>query len=124
LAAFGPNGHLRHFRGRIQRVTAADGANPELQVLEHGDTLRLLFSNTGSNDCLITLQPNLYSSTPPSQHALPAGASLTLDWPLAASQHWYDLSLTSSHDPRYLRRLAGHVETGLPSASDPAIGKP
>ena len=34
---------------------------------------------------------------------------------------WYDLSVTSDQDDAFLRRLAGHVETGRPSTSDPAI---
>jgi phospholipase C len=37
------------------------------------------------------------------------------------SNGWYDLAVTSDHDHAFLRRLAGHVETGRPSTSDPAI---
>ena len=33
-----------------------------------------------------------------------------------------DMSVTAAGDPGYLRRLAGHVETGRPSISDPAFG--
>jgi hypothetical protein len=36
---------------------------------------------------------------------------------------WYDVSVTSDANPQYLRRLAGHVETGEPSVSDPALGR-
>ena len=42
---------------------------------------------------------------------------------MAASAHWYDVTLTSDHDKRYARRLAGHVENGQPSTSDPAYGE-
>jgi len=45
-------------------------------------------------------------------------------WVLAASHHWYDLSVTSNDDPTFLRRLAGHVENGRPSISDPAAVAP
>jgi phospholipase C len=34
---------------------------------------------------------------------------------------WYDVSVKISSDSDYLRRFAGHVETGRPSTSDPAI---
>lgn len=34
------------------------------------------------------------------------------------SNDWYDISVTSNKDPRF---VAGHVETGRPSTSDPAI---
>ena len=40
---------------------------------------------------------------------------------LIASGHWYDLSTITSNDARYLRRFAGHVETGAASITDPAI---
>lgn len=123
LAAYGPNGHLRHFRGRLQKATAAGAAQPELQVEVVGDELRLQLHNHGSGACRLTLRANFYSDAPPSTHELAAGARLSLAWPLAASQHWYDLSLTSSHDRRYLRRIAGHVETGRASVSDPALGR-
>jgi phospholipase C len=37
------------------------------------------------------------------------------------SSDWYDVSLVSDQDGTFLRRLAGHVETGRASTSDPAI---
>jgi phospholipase C len=36
---------------------------------------------------------------------------------------WYDLTVTSSSDPAFVRTLAGHVEDGRPSCSDPALGR-
>ena len=36
---------------------------------------------------------------------------------------WYDVTFTSSADTRFIRRLAGHVETGRPSTSDAALGR-
>jgi phospholipase C len=40
-----------------------------------------------------------------------------------AGQGWYDITVTVHGNSSYLRRLAGHVETGKPSISDPALGK-
>jgi len=39
-----------------------------------------------------------------------------------SSYGWYDLGIRVDTDPGFLRRLAGHVENGLDSASDPAFG--
>jgi phospholipase C len=39
------------------------------------------------------------------------------------SEGWYDVTITSSGDPRFLRRLAGHVENGSPSISDPTLAR-
>jgi phospholipase C len=35
---------------------------------------------------------------------------------------WYDVQVTVDTDRTFIRRLAGHVETGRDSASDPALG--
>ena len=124
LSAFGPNGFLRVFQGDLLKASAAGGADPEVQASYDAinDQLVLRFSNNGTGACTLTLRANFYSSAPPRIYALAAGASITDTWPLAASSHWYDLSITSDSDAGYMRRLAGHVETGAPSVSDPAIG--
>jgi phospholipase C len=124
LSAHGPNGFLRIFQGDLLKATAAGGANPEVQVSYDlvNEQLVLRFTNSGTGPCALTLRPNFYSSAPARTYALAAGASITDTWPLAASSHWYDLSVTSNSDSGYLRRLAGHVETGASSISDPAIG--
>ncbi|MET1023037.1 MAG: phospholipase domain-containing protein, partial [Pseudoxanthomonas sp.] len=41
---------------------------------------------------------------------------------LEASDHWYDLQVEVPDTP-FRRRLAGHLETGRPSRSDPALGR-
>lgn len=120
LEVHGPNGWLRHFRGRLGR--AGRRAQPELSVTEQAQSLRIALHNPGSAECVITLRALLYADPGPQTWTLPAGGQVQIDWPLAASDHWYDIAVSSSHDRRWLRRLAGHVETGLPSRSDPAFG--
>jgi phospholipase C len=41
---------------------------------------------------------------------------------LRAAYGWYDLTVTVNTDATFVRRLAGHVETGRSSMSDPALG--
>jgi len=41
---------------------------------------------------------------------------------LAEFYGWYDLIVTVEGDPVFQYRLAGHVETGKDSFSDPALG--
>jgi phospholipase C len=43
-------------------------------------------------------------------------------WPLAKSDHWYDLLVTLAGAPDFVRRVAGKVETGKPGRTDPGIG--
>ena len=49
------------------------------------------------------------------------GAEALDAWPIAAAGHWYDISVAVAAEPAYGRRLAGHIETGRPSRSDPAL---
>ena len=39
----------------------------------------------------------------------------------ARAHGWYDVRIAVDWNPAFGRRLAGHVETGRPSISDPAI---
>ena len=43
-------------------------------------------------------------------------------WSLEASFGWYDFTIEVDSDPTFQQRLAGHVETGHDSVSDPALG--
>ncbi|MBI2381734.1 MAG: phospholipase C, phosphocholine-specific [Gammaproteobacteria bacterium] len=123
LQVHGPNGFLRHFKGDLNKAQAATGANPEVRVSFGNGLLLLALSNTGRAGCQITLKPNLYSTAAPRSYDFPAGASITVEWPIAASQNWFDISLSCSTDTGYLRRIAGHREDGYSSVSDPAIGQ-
>jgi phospholipase C len=53
---------------------------------------------------------------------LDAGAARTLAWPIARQHHWYDIEMESGEAGAYHYRLAGHIETGAASRSDPALG--
>ena len=123
LSVYGPNGFLRGFGGDIG--IAAGGANPEVETNYDaaGTNLILHVTNSGTADCVLTLSPNRYSSATAQTHAVAAGQSIDIVWPLADSAHWYDLRLTSDHDKHFERRLAGHIETGQASTSDPAFSK-
>jgi phospholipase C len=48
--------------------------------------------------------------------------SVTFVAQLHESFGWYDLTLQVETDASFQRQLAGHVETGKPTMTDPAIG--
>jgi phospholipase C len=50
------------------------------------------------------------------------GDDSRLRWSLDASGQWYDFVVTCDADPAFYRRLAGRLETGRHSVSDPAMG--
>jgi phospholipase C len=64
---------------------------------------------------------NSHDQSAPHIYSVASGASAEDHWILTASSGWYDLSVTSVDSAGYLRRFAGHIETGRPSSSEPVI---
>lgn len=120
LSVHGPNGFLRQFKGS----TTATAARPEVRV-EYDLALPgvvLFLSNVGGTQaCTFTIRDNGYGAVA-STHTVAPSATITVTRPLASSFGWYDLSIVASSDNGYLRRVAGHVEAGVPGRTDPLIG--
>ncbi|MEU3991024.1 phospholipase C, phosphocholine-specific [Streptomyces platensis] len=115
LSVYGPNGFLRTFKGNGKKT------GPEVTA-RHDKTagrVELTLTNPGSTDCHLTVT-QAYGG-PTETYPVRAGATVKKSLDLRASKRWYDLSVTSDTDPAFLRRFAGHVETGEPGVSDPAI---
>jgi phospholipase C len=55
-------------------------------------------------------------------HRVSPGELLRVRFELARSSGWYDIALTTDSDPSFAQQLAGHLETGCDSISDPALG--
>ncbi|MEN2471775.1 phosphocholine-specific phospholipase C [Burkholderia sp. GS2Y] len=117
LTVTGPNGFLRRLTS-VGAVTATQSATACYEVTQGDVNFTLL--NNGKSPCLFTLADNRYGVSP-RQVAVAAGQSVDVLWGLAASHGWYDVSVTSSTDAAFLRRFAGHVETGSPGVTDPAM---
>jgi phospholipase C len=132
---FGPNGFVRKFAGNAQPSKTQNShglgqfgnkpALPEVKTqydVANGNVF-LKFSNSGGGIARLTVTDNAYGArTRPV--LVPAGSHLEEVWVLAASHHWYDLTVTSNDDASFSRRFAGHVENGRPSISDPAAVAP
>jgi phospholipase C len=117
LRVHGANGFLRQFQGIAS-------AGPELQARHQralGSISLLLSNQHGRQACHFLINDNAYGAAPV-RHTVAAGQTGTVICKLAASHGWYDLSITTNADPHWLRRLAGHVETGEASRTDPVIG--
>jgi phospholipase C len=119
LSVHGPNGFLRQFKGSTSAV-----ARPEVRVeydLALPGLVIYLSNAGGAQACTFTVTDNGYGVAA-STHTVGPSATVALTWPLAASFGWYDLSIACSSDTLYLRRVAGHVETGAAGRTDPLIG--
>ncbi|WP_439379154.1 phosphocholine-specific phospholipase C [Amycolatopsis lexingtonensis] len=109
--AYGPAGFVRQFRG--------EAAGPEVAVRCGDGDLTLVLTNPGPAPVRLTVK-DAYGRHSVTRLVRP-GAKVVESIGIRRSGNWYDVSVTSDGDPKFLRRLAGHVETGRPSTSDPAI---
>jgi phospholipase C len=114
LTVFGPNGFLRTFKGKPV-------AGPEVKARHNASTgdLDLTLTNSGSAAVMLTVT-NAYDGGS-KRLSLSAGATMKYTVDLCKSKSWYDVSVVVAGDNNFLRRFAGHVETGEPGVSDPAI---
>jgi phospholipase C len=115
LTAHGPNGFLRTFQGSADRTAAEVTARHDAAT----GRVELTLANSGRSDLRLTVR-NAYDN----KHrtvVVRSGHRETYAVDLGGSGHWYDLTVVGDHDAAFLRRFAGHVETGRPGVSDPAI---
>jgi phospholipase C len=115
VALHGPNGFLRRFAG---------GPTDPLQVSCRYDAgrkmLQVMLRNMGPRPLFVKTE-NAYAPGRGRTLTLAPGAEALDAWDIAPAGYWYDISVTTTDDLPFLRRLAGRIETGRPSRSDPAL---
>ena len=124
LAVHGPNGFYRHFAGRL-RDDDKLLADPVLVVASENaqkGELTLALQNTSGAAVEVSLASDPRYSQSGRTLSLPANGVETVRLDLSPSAHWYDLTLKISGNDHWLRRFAGHIETGRASRTDPGIG--
>ncbi|MFF4850193.1 phosphocholine-specific phospholipase C [Streptomyces sp. NPDC001194] len=115
LTVWGPNGFLRTWKGPAKKT------GPEVTARHDAATgnLKLTLANSGTAAVDLTVTNAYGGATQTLRVAAGGTAPYTAD--LSATGRWYDVKVTSAADTTFLRRFAGHVETGTPGISDPAI---
>jgi phospholipase C len=118
FAVSGPNGFLRTFAGGL----AAGSANLTINAIYDSESegIVLVIRNDGSSAEKVSIFDAYSGKT--RTHVLHPHNSVTYASELEESFGWYDLTVRVDSDLRFQRQLAGHVETGRPSVTDPAIG--
>jgi phospholipase C len=108
---------VREIRGNLPKKGAA---RPEVTVRYDvaGRKLWLTVQNSGGSECSLTLRPNAYAAEGASTFDLLPGRKVTQSWSVAETSGWYDLTVSAQ---AFERRLAGRMEMGVDSISDPAI---
>ena len=116
LGIHGPNGFFRRFAGGRD-----GGAEVEAGYSPSGK-LTLKISGPARTSWLM-VKSGAYPHGAARTFRLKAGDNVIDAWDLSMTGRWYDLIVTTDTDPRWLRRLSGHIETASPSISDPAIAR-
>jgi phospholipase C len=120
LWVLGPNGFHRHF------TASADGDDAaEIRVAYDKESGRVLVNLRNQARCHLSfvVKANAYHHDHAHETVSP-GAEAHLSWSLRRSGYWYDFTVTVKELPGFSRRLAGRLETGKDSFSDPAMGGP
>ncbi|WP_082079443.1 phosphocholine-specific phospholipase C [Cupriavidus basilensis] len=117
LSVYGPNGFLNQFRGKLGQ------AGPEVAACYDITNGKLLLTlvNQGKQACVM-YAANGYDSADARTYHLAPGVSQQDSWDLSATSQWFDVRLTTDAGDGFLRRFAGHIETGRHSLTDPRIG--
>jgi phospholipase C len=121
LWVLGPAGFHRHFIGR------AAAGEPVLSAAYDvpGRALVLTIGNPGPAAQRVSVRPGAYAGAlAPWQAEIAPGGRASRRWPLAAARGWYDLIARVDGPDPYVRRLAGRLETGADSISDPEAAGP
>ncbi len=118
LSVTAPNGFLRAYRGTLVRGTSA---NLSISLAYDKASVAIDVTVTNNGPAATVTIVDAYTGRKVAQ-TLRTQQSFDSRWTLAALYGWYDLIVTVDTDSGFGQRLAGHVETGRPSASDPAIG--
>ena len=119
LSVYGPNGFLRSFAGTV------NSSAPALDVVSTYETggrgsIALAITNVADVRSEVMLLDG-YTGKSLSQNLRP-NETFQEKLSLARFGGWYDLIVKVSGHSRFKYQLAGHVETGKDSISDPALG--
>jgi phospholipase C len=119
LSVYGPNGFFRSFKGSL---SGREKANLVVTSLYDTDPIgiSLQVQNRGQAPAKVRIFDHYTKET--IAHALHPGADWCPAFTVKASFGWYDFTIDVESDASFRQRLAGHVETGNDSASDPALG--
>ncbi|KEO71981.1 phosphocholine-specific phospholipase C [Anditalea andensis] len=121
LDAYGPNGYYRGYKGNVDEAnvelsTSYDVAKPKKPKL------LLHIRNLEVHKILkIILEDQAYGKAK-TEYSVEPGSELTIGLNTSKSYGWYDYVLLIEGSPIFERKMAGRIETGLDSKTDPQMG--
>jgi phospholipase C len=126
LRICGPNGFYREVAGGAGDpaldVHCEYQRNSEARSKPTGNVVVELTNRSSGRALRLKVHDNAYGGAAREVELRPGGKEHVV-LSLERSQRWYDFSVTVEGAAGYLRRYAGHVETGQAGFSDPAMGR-
>ena len=119
LSVYGPNGFIRYFNGSVGAGAAILKVSNSYDTA-NGGSIGWSVTNIAASVAEVSVL-NAYTGNISSAN-LGSSQTLAEDLSLGQFHGWYDLIITAGEDPTFQYRLAGHVETGEDSFTDPALG--
>jgi phospholipase C len=120
LSVYGPNGFVRYFNGSIGTSAAVLAVSSTYDSDPDSVAINIAITNLGGSRAQVKVL-NAYTGDAFTPVLSPQG-TFSEGFSLTEFFGWYDLIVTVAADPTFKYRLAGHVETGKDSFSDPALG--
>ena len=118
LLVFGPNGFYRVFKGSFGAAAANLQTQITYDITKKGIFLEVV--NDGSALTQVSLFD--YYTQQTTKRSVEPNQSFTEFWSLERFYGWYDITIEAAADSTFQKRLAGHLETGEDSMTDPAFG--
>lgn len=118
LSVHGPNGFLRAFKGSVSQGMAR--LDVQAAYDEATNRITLTISNPGAQQLTVSVLDKYTGKI--ANDSVDPGASAAHRWSLARFDGWYDFVITVAGDTGFDYEIAGHLETGKDSVSDPAMG--
>ena len=119
LSVYGPNGFYRAFKGSVSGRHRAD-LDVRAKYDEESSSIALEITNRASHVARISVV-NRYTLRR-TKLVLGQSESYSNSWSLTRTSGWYDLAITVDGDSEFQYHLAGHLENGEDSLSDPLMG--
>jgi len=119
FAVYGPNGFLRTFAGSLEGAIAMVLSTAVSYDVEK-NLVTLTVANKGSKACVVTVVNGYTKGT--TKQSVEAGTVWAMTVGLAKTYGWYDLLVQAGDAGEFVRQVAGHLETGKDSMTDPLIG--
>lgn len=119
----GPNGFLREFQGDVTGPSIAVGIVPELKPITHFATgkANVVIKNFSGTEQTVILSSVNYV-TVGEKRTIKVDEEIMILVDLSKQGNWYDLQLTVANNVSFCTRLAGRIETGKETQTDPLIG--